>query len=372
VVLMGLKGADPKLEQGLINLLSQNYPDYELHVCVDSREDPAWSVVEAAIARTGAKNVRVKVFDIQASYNHLNTLNAKLVQLLGDLDDSFEVICTVDGDTLVHPDFLRELVLPFSMDSTIGATFGNRWFMPSGDALGSLVRYVWNCASTVVMFLVGIPWGGALAIHNSAAGKTLLAKRLERRLVHDSYIPEILREKGKRLVFVPSLMLKNSESCDMRFAINFIKRQLLWTRLNSSKWFLLLMVIIIVTSILMLAFILALIAAAVGDLPASQLLLGSIVIALTLLLVQLALVEHAVRISIAAQGPSTRWLTPNKALKIPLALIVAFPVNLVATLQAAFARTIDWRGETLRLGRDNVVRMVRNTPVTARDDNYSL
>ena len=47
-ILLSLRGADPQLPEGLRCLLRQDYPDYELHVVVDRRDDPAWQIVQDA------------------------------------------------------------------------------------------------------------------------------------------------------------------------------------------------------------------------------------------------------------------------------------------------------------------------------------
>ena len=40
-----LRGADPHLAPALRSLLNQDYPDFELRIIIDSREDPAWDLV---------------------------------------------------------------------------------------------------------------------------------------------------------------------------------------------------------------------------------------------------------------------------------------------------------------------------------------
>lgn len=61
-VLMGLKGTDPHLAEGLRRLLTQNYPDYEVHFVVDSVSDPAWELVEQAIRDSKATHARILEF----------------------------------------------------------------------------------------------------------------------------------------------------------------------------------------------------------------------------------------------------------------------------------------------------------------------
>jgi len=147
VVLVGLKGADPFLVESLRRLMSQDYPAYEVHICVDSRDDPAWSAVQEAIDACQADHVRVEAYEPNPEHGQVNCTVSKQVQLLRKLDNSFEVLASVDGDMMPHADWLKTLVTPLVTDAKIGATFGNRWFMPAEGRWGSLVRYAWNVAA---------------------------------------------------------------------------------------------------------------------------------------------------------------------------------------------------------------------------------
>uniref|UniRef100_UPI00055806C0 glycosyltransferase n=1 Tax=Fischerella muscicola TaxID=92938 RepID=UPI00055806C0 len=58
-VILSLRGADPFLTDCIRALLQQIYPQYNLHIVVDSQEDPAWNIVQETILRVGARHVQV-------------------------------------------------------------------------------------------------------------------------------------------------------------------------------------------------------------------------------------------------------------------------------------------------------------------------
>jgi len=49
-VILCLRGSDPFLGDTIRAAVAQDHPNYELRVVVDSRDDPAWAEVEAALA----------------------------------------------------------------------------------------------------------------------------------------------------------------------------------------------------------------------------------------------------------------------------------------------------------------------------------
>ena len=66
------------------------------------------------------------------------------------MDNAYQIIAFIDADTVAHPNWLRELVTPL-LDDQVGLTTGNRWYLPTGNYWGSLVRYR-NVSTVVQMF----------------------------------------------------------------------------------------------------------------------------------------------------------------------------------------------------------------------------
>ncbi len=232
-ILMSLRGADPQLASSLQRLLSQDYPDFQLHIVVDSLQDPAYAVVKKA----AEANDRIDLCTLTERRATCGLQCSAFVQAYSRVSKRAEVIVTIDGDLMPHSSWLKELVAPLA-DAKVGATFGNRWFAPNTPTYGGLVRYLWNAAAVAPMALLSIPWGGCMAMRRSAFDQVDLADKWSKAIVHDAPIVECLKTLRLKIRFVPLLMMPIREKCSLSFCLDFIKRQMTWTRLYHSGWFL--------------------------------------------------------------------------------------------------------------------------------------
>ncbi len=235
VIILALRGADPFLADCLCALLNQNYPQYDLHIVVDSQEDPAWDVVEKTIQETGATHFQVTPLIMR--HNTCSLKCSALVQAICALDDSYQVVAFIDADVVAHPNWLRELVVPLA-DKRIGASTGNRWYMPPREQWGSLVRYIYNSASVVSMYIHKYAWGGSMAMKLSNLRQSQLLDIWTQSLSVDAPVHGALHNIGLKVKFVPTVMMINRENCDLGQCLRFIQRQLLMPRLYHSKWML--------------------------------------------------------------------------------------------------------------------------------------
>jgi len=109
-IILCLRGADPYLRNCLRALLMQNYPSYDLKVVVDHQEDPAWNIAIDTIQELGAVNVEIS--SLRIVNNNCSLKCSSLVQAVSELDDSYKVVALVDSHTVVHHNWLSELVKP--------------------------------------------------------------------------------------------------------------------------------------------------------------------------------------------------------------------------------------------------------------------
>ena len=232
-VILCLRGPDPFLPDCLRALVKQDYPDYEVHVIVDSREDPAWQIVESVVQEEGAANVRMEPLA-----NPRDTCSLKcssLAQAVSGLDQSYDVVALVDADTVPHPTWLSELVSPLA-DERFGVATGNRWYMPARKSWGALVRYLWNAAAVVQMYCYKIPWGGTLALKTSIFRQSNLLDRWQSAYCEDTMLYQATKQQGLKVAFVPSLMMVNREATDIPDVFRWVRRQLLAARLYHPRW----------------------------------------------------------------------------------------------------------------------------------------
>ncbi|MCA9142843.1 MAG: glycosyltransferase family 2 protein [Planctomycetaceae bacterium] len=360
-VLLCLRGADPNLTHSLRRLLRQDYPDYKLFIAVDSEKDPAWNIVRQTIAELGATNVVVAPLR-----QRLKTCSLKcssLVQLLGDVDDSFEVIVLADADLESHATWLRELIAPMA-DPMVGATFGNRWFLPGQGWMGSLVRQLCNGPSIVVMLAAQIPWGGSLAIRSSVVKAGNLRDKWAHAIVDDGPVRTVVKQQRMKLQFVPSLLMANREECDLAFAHQFLRRQLTWTSTYVRPWWPALLAYSLGSAAMWAgAVAMAIVCAARGDISEATLFGSGALILSTVVSVLWFILDGSARSVVRRQGELAIPASQSQLFRIPLALSLAVCIHLCASLSATFARRIEWRGVKYEIQGPWKVRMLEDTAI---------
>jgi cellulose synthase/poly-beta-1,6-N-acetylglucosamine synthase-like glycosyltransferase len=111
-------------------------------------------VVAKALDNLNQKHIIVSPLNVR--YQTCSLKCSALIQAVSSLNDDCEVVALIDSDTVPHPRWLRELVLPLA-DRRIGLTAGNRWYVPIKDQWGSLARYLWNISAVLQMNFYTIP-----------------------------------------------------------------------------------------------------------------------------------------------------------------------------------------------------------------------
>ncbi|HYW19223.1 MAG TPA: glycosyltransferase family 2 protein [Nodularia sp. (in: cyanobacteria)] len=363
-VILCLRGADPYLHNCLEALLNQNYPEYDLKLIIDSQEDPAWQVVSDTINEQGASNVEVN--PLRTIRHNCSLKCSSLLQAVSDLDDSYQAIALVDADTIVHANWLRELVSPLA-DAKVGATTGNRWFVPTDHYWGSLVRYIGNVSTVVQMYLFQVPWGGTLAIKTDVLRQTGLLDKWGQALGEDFMIHKILKEHGMRVKLVPSLIMLNREECEMLGLIESLKRLILYSRLYHPSW--LAIVGDAVSSILFpcLAILLFVLSLLDTQWNLAFLLFSTYCIYTVGLLLVTLILELGVSQIIRSHGQQTTKLSVETIGKILIAIPLTQWVYGLALLSSLWMSTVKWRGIVYRVQNPWNIRLVEYRPYDLLD-----
>jgi cellulose synthase/poly-beta-1,6-N-acetylglucosamine synthase-like glycosyltransferase len=354
-VILCLRGADPFLSECLRSLLTQNYPQYILKLVIDSETDPAWQIAHNTINQLGATNVDINY--LRVIRHNCSLKCSALLQVISELDDSYEVVAFVDGDTVVHTNWLRELVSPLS-NPKVGATTGNRWYIPTGKYWGSLVRYAGNVSTVVQMFLFGIPWGGTLAIKTEVLRHTGMLDMWGQALNEDLMMHKTLKKHGMQIKFVPSLIMLNREECDLFGLIDHLKRLLLSSRFYHPQW----MAVVgdLISSVLFPIAVIVLLLVSLWDEKwhtAALLFRSYSIYTLGLLLLMLTL-ELGVRPVIVAQGQQTTKLSFGAILKMAIAIPLTQWIYGLAIIFSLGISTIKWRGVIYRVKGPWNIRLV--------------
>jgi cellulose synthase/poly-beta-1,6-N-acetylglucosamine synthase-like glycosyltransferase len=227
------RGSSPSLFNCLQSLLKQNFPRYDLKIIVDNVDDPAWKIAHDSIRELKAFHTQIS--SLKWRNNNCSLKCSSLVQAVSELDITYQVVALVDADTVVHPDWLRELVNPL-IHPKVGATTGIRWYIPNGKYLGTLVRYLWNIPVVVRMCLYRIPWGGSLAIKRELFFQTGLLEKWGKSYAEDILIHDVLKRHGLQVKFVPSLIILNREECRLSNLIYWLRCQFFSFRLYHPQW----------------------------------------------------------------------------------------------------------------------------------------
>ncbi len=362
-VILCLRGADPYLSNCVEALLNQDYPEYDLKVIIDSQEDPAWLVNETIKAQ-GATNVEIS--PLRVIRHNCSLKCSSLLQAVSELDDSYKAIALVDADTIVHPHWLRQLVSPLAHPQ-VGATTGNRWFVPTGKYWGSLVRYIGNVSTVVQMYLFRVPWGGTLAIKTDVLHQTGLLDKWGEALGEDFMMHNILKEHGLRVQFVPSLIMLNREECELLGFIESLKRLLFYCRLYHPFW--LAIIGDAVSSILFPCVAIVLFVLSLLDTQwdlAFLLLTTYCIYTVGLLLITLIL-ELGVSQVIRAHGQPTTKLSMDIVRKMFLAIPLTQWVYGLALVASLGMSTVKWRGIIYRVEDPWNIRLLEYHPYDTLD-----
>ena len=244
-VVLCLRGVDPSLGPALAALGGQLYPGpWRLLVVVDSLEDPSWPVAEEVLSQLEASGQAswqgVRLIPLAARPESGSLKSASLRQAFGVLHPSTELVALVDADAVVAPGWLAALAAGCGQVG-VGAVSGNRWYEPAqGGLQGSgpgMVRAIWNGGALVLMTLLGIPWGGSLAIRRELIEPSGWRQVLATSLCEDTALPKPLARVGYSYQFRPELIaLDRDDSIRLRPLVRWIARQLLTARLHHRAW----------------------------------------------------------------------------------------------------------------------------------------
>ncbi|MBW4557356.1 MAG: glycosyltransferase family 2 protein [Trichormus sp. ATA11-4-KO1] len=367
-VILCLRGADPFLPDCLKALLNQNYPQYDLKLVIDRMEDPAWSIATDTIEEQGTTNVQISPLRIIRKNCSLKC--SSLIQAVTELDDSYQVVALVDADTIVHANWLQELVSPLA-EPQVGATTGNRWYAPTGDYWGTLVRYIWNVSAVVQMYIYEIPWGGTLAVKTEVLYQTGLLDKWGKAFCEDTMMRSILNKHNMQVRFVPSLMMLNQEECDLPGLRYWMQRQLLFCRLYYPNWLAVIGNTILTILFPMLLSVLFVAALFTGQWYAAALSFScysSYVVALLLIVLFL---EQGVQLVICSHSQPNTHFSIATIVKMLIGIPLTQWVYGLAMLSSLWMQKVKWRGITYRFKGPWRIRLVQYRPYQLLDQPVS-
>lgn len=358
-IILAIRGLDPSLERNIRGLANQLYPDYKLFVVVDHLEDPAWQIVEKI------RDENPGLVQLSVLKEPLSTCGLKcsaMAQAVSELDSSYEVVAFADGDVSAHQTWLRELVEPLA-DPSIGASTGNRWYLPSDAGLGSMTRYLWNVGVVIQFWLNEFVLPGSMAFRSDALDKMGMVAAWRTSLFDGPVVVRQLRSAGYKVRFVPSVMVANREKISLRDFISWLERQtVVIGSAEKNHWYLLAFNGVHVVVCVFAPIVAALTAFWLAD---STMLLWALLTAAAywgvMSLSALAL-ERAVRSVLTLDQKELRWFSWPKAASAVPGIVLAHLVVLLALIRAAGRTTVKWRGIEYEIRGPGDVRMLNYKP----------
>ncbi|MGI9519020.1 MAG: glycosyltransferase [Pirellulaceae bacterium] len=356
MVVLCLRGLDPHLRDCLNALVGLDYPVYRVVCVLDHEQDPARQVLEEfetheriTIVVAGPPNGRCSL--------KCNSLihAAKLVK------ENEEVIALVDADGVVDAHWLSDLIAPLR-DDKFAASSGNRWYTPETRDAGTMVRYLWHVAASVLMYCLRIPWGGSLAIRTSFLHSAQLVDRWAELLFEDTPMLRMARRQQFRIALTPHVLVPNRERISLPRARRWIARQLLTIRLYHPAFGVTVLHCLATFVVILVAMVLLFVSLFTGPLLAAIVLTAGLLIYLVFYLIALRTIESTARLALGKRHsdlPPPARITPRLIGNIVLTQVV----YLLATVDAFLCRSISWRGIRYRIAGPRAIQMDEYRPM---------
>lgn len=370
-VLLPVRGSDPSFAECVKALLLQDYPDFEIHVVVDSQSDPAWKVVEAAKQEIDSNGS----LHIHLMSKPLETCGLKcsaLIHAVEQIETEIDFVAMVDSDVVVHPTWLRELLSPLA-EPKVGVVTGNQWFEPQEPAgIPSLIRSLWNAGSIVPTVMFRHPWAGSLAMRKTDFDRAGLLKIWSRSIVDDGPISDAFKPFGLETRFVPSLVMVNRESCDTKYVTQYIRRMLTWSR-HYEPTFRNTVVHSVITGVLLVGLLgLSIATVCLLDWSTFAIAISAVILASLMNLFGYLLVRAPIARIRKQSGQPIAKLSVSRLLKLAMLTNVTQLLYVKSVLEALGAKEVYWRGATYLLDGRADCRLVGYKPFLDEQADSSI
>ena len=350
-VLCPCKGVEPGLERNLTALCEFDHQNYEVFFALASESDPAASIVKRVVAGSHGKAHVIIAGAPQECGEKINNLRAAIEQLTPD----FEVLVFADSDGRPGRSWLRRLTGPLT-DSRIGATTTMRWLIANNNELATLLLAAWNAP---IVTMLGentgrnFCWGGGTAVRRSIFDQSAVLEEWSHSVSDDYSMTNALQRRNLPIVFLPECLTASYIETDFGGLMEFTNRQILITRVYSSKmWMMAGLTQLLFSATILLGVFVTLKSLSTGH-PATQF------AALTFLPLLLAAIRGAIRVTAAQEMLSSLKSQIQQQAWIHLLIGVWIPYLYCANfISSACTRTMRWRGIRYELISPHQTRIV--------------
>ncbi|WP_170984514.1 bacteriohopanetetrol glucosamine biosynthesis glycosyltransferase HpnI [Rhodoligotrophos defluvii] len=201
-ILKPVYGLDRELEENLASFCRQDYPSYQLVLCVQRMSDPALPILRR-VAAAYPDRVALVIRECEP------TFNGKIQNIANGMEAArHDILVISDADVRVSPDYLRTIVAPLA-DPAVGysctlyrtadaRTFPEKLELLSmnADFVPSLIFTHWTNSA---IFCLGATVAARRSDIEAIGGLASLAEYL----VEDQEMGRRLIETGKRMALIP-------------------------------------------------------------------------------------------------------------------------------------------------------------------------
>lgn len=236
-VFVCLKGKLPRLQETMRSLDAQDYPGsfgitFITEGSADGGDESAQALRELLPATTRCDHViagRVLEHAARCAQKNWNLLAG--IRHAERVHDGLEVYAFCDGDLLVRPNWLREMVKPLATGAgQVSTSF--HCVEPEGRrVLAALHGIAETCQSMAALVCRGAAWGGSMAILASMFRRHRLEEIWSRTVVDDMTLSRVLQRTRLTVVPVPRFLVSSRSEIDgYRNFVRWLGRQYFFVR----------------------------------------------------------------------------------------------------------------------------------------------
>ncbi len=236
-VMVCLKGSLPHLGDTVRALEAQDYPGgFRLTFVTEAaadQGDPAAQALRPLLAETRLSD-HVVAGHVLESGVRCAQKNHNLLVGLGRAEAKHgpaEIYAFCDGDLVVKPEWLREMVRPIALGTGEASTSFHGISARTGHLTETLHALAEASQSLAVLVVRGTTWGGSMAIRAETFRRHGLADLWRRAVVDDIAMSQVLRAARLRVIPVPRFLVSSpSVIPNARSLVQWVGRQFFFVK----------------------------------------------------------------------------------------------------------------------------------------------
>lgn len=221
------KGINLYFEENINSILNIKYSKYRIFFIVESKDDPAYPVLENMISKNKYCSLVVAgkpEFTGQKNHNLIKGIEAS-----GEKDD---VYLFLDSDISISEDWITNLVLPLS-DKNVTVSTGFKLHYLNKRTLGERIHSFMAILQWSMLNFIpfnGV-WGGSMAILRSNFDELQIRKHWSTTVSDDMVMERELLKNKKKSVYVPECTAFSHDGIlSVRESIKWFGRQTGWMK----------------------------------------------------------------------------------------------------------------------------------------------